>query len=249
MSSKVSYTIKNLIRRIYNVRPWGPYPGIRWTDVSSVRSFYDMCQMYRLMYKVRHYTMLDMTQLILIYRLIREVNLNHVPGDVVQCGVWNGGSGALMAFAVMQSDLRREIWLFDSFQGMPRPTEKDGHSPQGWWTNPYFVGDPEKVRDILQKLYIPNDRVHIVKGWFQDTIPSTPISQISLLHIDADWYESVKLCLEYFYDRVSSGGFMVFDDYGLFGCKEAVDEFIAKRHLKVKLIWPAKVGCYFRKED
>jgi len=241
--------LKRLARGIYNIRPWGPYPGIRKRDLSSVRSFYDMCQMWRFMYKVRQYTMLDITQLMLIYRLTGEVNSHRVPGDIVQCGVWNGGAGALMAFVAMQCDLERDIWLFDSFQGMPKPTEKDGDSAWSCWKVPDFIGAPQKVRNILRKLHIPHGRVHIVGGWFQDTFPSTPVNQISLLHIDADWYESVKLCLEYFYDRVIPGGFIVLDDYGLYGCKEAVDEFIAQRGLGVKLIHSTKVGCYFQKED
>ena len=100
----------------------------------------------------------------------------------------------------------------------------------------------------MERLRIPKSRVHIIKGWFEETFPTVKIEKISLLHIDADWYESVKLCLEWFYDNVQPGGFVVLDDYGTWpGCKRAVDEFIIENGLKIKLVKVDYTGRYFKK--
>jgi hypothetical protein len=92
------------------------------------------------------------------------------------------------------------------------------------------------VREVLQLAGANMARIKILPGWFQDTFPTVSTSQIALLNIDADWYESVKLCLETFYDRLTAGGFISFDDYGHWpGCKKAVDEFFAARQLPYML--------------
>jgi len=151
-----------------------------------------------------------------------------------------------MASICTRSPLNRKIWLFDSFEGLPSPSDKDGDEAQTcvWWCH----GDLSKVKTICQKLRVPESRVRIVKGWFQDTFPSAQIQDIALLHIDADWYESVKLCLERFYDSVQPGGFVVIDDYGHWeGCRRATDEFLKERSLDVRLVRVDYTGRYFRK--
>jgi hypothetical protein len=92
--------------------------------------------------------------------------------------------------------------------------------------------------------------VHLVRGWFEQTIPSaTPsLGPIALLHLDCDWYESVKLCLDRLYDRVVDGGFIVVDDYGHWqGCRKAIDEFRRHRGLTNELIQVDYTGMFFRK--
>jgi hypothetical protein len=106
------------------------------------------------------------------------------------------------------------------------------------------------VEEIFRDLQIPESRYHVVRGWFENTFPvvGAEIPHVSLLHLDVDWYESTKLCLEHFYDKVAPGGFVVIDDYGYWsGCKMAVDEFIATRGLKVKLMRVGHIGSYFQK--
>jgi hypothetical protein len=185
--------------------------------------------------------------IVALYKLSKEIDIQCVPGDVVECGVYNGGSAALTAsICCKESTLHREIWLFDSFEGLPKPTDIDGEKARScvWWCH----GDLSKVKGIFQKLYIPESHVHIVKGWFQDTFPAIQIPKIALLHIDADWYESVRLCLDTFYDNVQPGGFIVIDDYGHWeGCKRAVDEFLIKRSLDVNLTKVDYTGRYFQK--
>ena len=93
------------------------------------------------------------------------------------------------------------------------------------------------------------ERVKIVAGWFQETFPTVTIPKIALLNIDADWYESVKLCLETFYDAVMPGGYVSFDDYGHWpGCKKAVDEFFEARRLPYRLQAVDYTARWFRKE-
>lgn len=79
--------------------------------------------------------------------------------------------------------------------------------------------------------------VHLVRGWFEETLPKTKamIGPIALLHIDADWYASTKMCLEELYAQVVEGGIVVIDDYGTWsGCKKATDEWAAARGLRMR---------------
>ena len=181
-----------------------------------------------------------------LHKLCREIDIRSIPGDVVECGVYNGGSASVMAAVCTRSPLNRNIWLFDSFEGLPQPTEMDGSEAKSciWWC----CGDLEKVQTVFQKLRIPESRVRIVKGWFEDTFPTVPIEDIALLHVDADWYDSVKLCLERFYDNVRPGGFVVIDDYGHWeGCRRATDEFLEQRGIDAKLVRVDYTGRYFQK--
>ena len=80
----------------------------------------------------------------------------------------------------------------------------------------------------MKKLGVDPSRLHFYRGWFQDTFPKARIGKIALLHIDADFYDSVKLCLERWFPHVSSGGIIQFDDYDSYlGCRTAVDQFLS----------------------
>ena len=165
---------------------------------------------------------------------LKKINSRRVEGDIVECGVYNGGSAAMMA-APQVSNKVRHIWLFDSFEGLPLPTEDDGVYERENYHNGWCEGSIEKVKEIFQSIDFPNQRLHITKGWFENTLPreTQKIRQIALLHIDADWYESVKICLETFYPKVSKGGYIVIDDYGKWeGCKKAVDEYLSGNNIR-----------------
>ncbi|MGB2640203.1 MAG: TylF/MycF/NovP-related O-methyltransferase [Candidatus Acidiferrum sp.] len=182
-----------------------------------------------------------------LYVLAKRVEKEKVPGDVIECGVCNGGTAALLARFATRSRLNRTIWLLDSFQGMPVTTPEDGDAAKAHVGKE--VGDVERVKAVLQRVGAEMSRVRIVSGWFQDTFPTVSASQIALLNIDADWYESVKLCLETFYDRVVRGGFISFDDYGHWpGCRKAVDEFFQARRLPYKLHQVDYTAQWFQKE-
>jgi O-methyltransferase len=169
-----------------------------------------------------------------LYRLAERIENERIPGDVVECGVYNGGTAAVLARIATHSELGRTVWLFDSFKGMPETTARDGEEAREYVGK--VLGSAQRVRELLRKLGADLKRVKLVEGFFEETFPTVEIQQIALINIDADWYDSVKLCLEKFYDSVVPNGIVAIDDYGHWpGCREAVDEFFKTRNLKYDL--------------
>ncbi len=198
--------------------------------------------------KPRH-TMVRNPNLINLYRMVRYLNRSALPGTIVECGVWKGGSSAMMAAACQDSGVQRDFWLFDSFEGLPPPTEKDNAFERTYYFKGMNKGSIEAVERIFRKLGLPLERVHFVKGWFEQSIPAATVEQIALLHIDADWYDSVSLVLNELYDRVVPGGYVVFDDYGYWeGCDRAAHDFLDRRGLpRTALHRVGGMGAYFQK--
>ena len=189
----------------------------------------------RLYRTVRPYTMSGNTRLRGLHAAVRRVTARGIPGDVVECGTARGGSAALMGLALKEAGAARTLWVFDTFEGIPAPTVADpDHEIAALYTGA-FRGGLEEVQDLFRRLGIL-DRAKLVKGLFQDTVPRSDVRAIAVLHLDGDWYDSVKVCLEHLYDRVSPGGVIQIDDYGHWqGARKAVDEFMAARHITVPL--------------
>ncbi len=168
-----------------------------------------------------------------------------VPGDIVECGVWNGGSLALLASAMGGT---RDAWAFDSFEGLPRPTEKDPGIVRANYFRGWNAGSPVRVAEAWARCGLPPDRLHVVPGWFEQTFPRTEIPAIAVLHIDADWHDSVLLCLERWYDRVEKGGVVILNDWNLYaGADRAVADFLARRAPGTEVRPLSRVGGCFRK--
>ena len=176
------------------------------------------------------FSMSDLPRLENLNRLAVETVRRDIPGDFVECGVYNGGSAAAVACGIR--DTARRVWLYDSFAGMPDIGELDGPSAQDFVGK--CVGDEAKVHSAMRLARFPTESYEIRKGWFQDTFTATPLPKaVSILHIDADWYDSVMLTLDTFYDLVPDDGLIVLDDFGWWeGCREAFYDFAAKRNIK-----------------
>jgi O-methyltransferase len=207
----------------------------------------------RLMIKVKpQFTMVTNKNLLTLCELVREVNRLQLPGDIVECGVWNGGSAAVMAFAneESKSPTERTIWLFDSFQGLPPAGEKDGELERRNYFAGWNKGDTDKVRKVFKKVGTPLTNVKIVPGWFDVTLKSTVINAIAVLHIDSDWYDSVKIVLDVLYEKVVPGGFVILNDYGTWsGCDRAFADFMAEQgnsSIELTIVEPG-TGAYFQK--
>lgn len=207
----------------------------------------------KLMLKLKpQFTMVTNKNLLTLYELVREVNRLGIGGDIVECGVWNGGSAAVMALAHAESKnvKNRTIWLFDSFQGLPPAGEKDGDLERVNYFVGWNKGDPRKVRQAFEKVGVPLTNVQIIPGWFDETLKSAKMDAIALLHIDSDWYDSVKIVLDRLYEKVVPGGFVILNDYGTWeGCDRAFADFKAEQtngHIKLTIVEPG-LGAFFQK--
>jgi hypothetical protein len=185
--------------------------------------------------QIRTHTMCSNTRLRALYRAVRYVIHNGVNGDLVECGCARGGSAALMALTQQRLAGHRPIWLFDTFEGLPAPTADDPDFEIADLFTGTCQASVEEVQDLFERLQLA-EGVHLIKGLFQDTLPPAEVREIAVLHIDGDWYDSVKTCLENLYDRVTPRGIIQFDDYGYWkGARKAVDEFLEKRGIKSPL--------------
>jgi O-methyltransferase len=182
-------------------------------------------------YSVYPYTQAAMIRQQNLMHLSQDIEAKDLTGAIVECGVLDGGTAALMAYASRTS--RRQLHLFDSWEGLPDSGSKDGEGGKMWVGE--CVGSPHRVLSIMKRLGVDPSRLTFHKGWFDQTFAIANVQQIALLHIDADFYESVRLCLDTWYPRLSPGGYIQFDDYGIFiGCTRAVDEFLVQ-HPEVQL--------------
>lgn len=205
--------------------------------------------------RVRKNTMVAYDALLSLWAQIEYCERTSLPGSYVECGVWKGGVGGLMALANMTfGETRRPIHLFDAFDDICEPDpELDGEKAlleiekstgrdratlsgamqplAGVYDRYGGPGDEMAVRSfIAEELGYGHEQVFTYKGWFQDTLPTADTGPIAILRLDGDWYASTKECLDHLYDRVVPGGFIVLDDYGCYeGCRRAVDEFLAAR--------------------
>jgi hypothetical protein len=193
--------------------------------------------------KVSLNTMATFERLATLWQQVRYLDRYKIPGALVECGVWKGGSAGMMALAHTASSASpfRELHLFDSFEGLPEPRfDKDGNAAVeysgqrgGGGLNPIHqcVGTLPENRDLIEKeIGYRKDLVNYHVGWFENTVPpaGNMIGQIALLRLDGDWYESTRVCLQNLYPKVAAGGVVVIDDYGHWeGCRKAVDEFLS----------------------
>lgn len=186
-------------------------------------------------------SLIEQQRTMVSYQRLRELEKNcsrvsELPGAFVECGVAKGGCLAFMSYLAP----KREIWGFDSFQGMPPTTAEDEGEGDEWVD--HICSGNEGAKEVERTFCLcglnPN-RAKIVAGWFEDTLERSQglIGEIAILRLDNDFYRSTKFCLETLYDSVVSGGVVIIDDYFAFkGCRKAVDEFRAERGVKGELI-------------
>jgi O-methyltransferase len=203
-----------------------------------------------LLLRVAPYTLMSYATLSTIHEIASSMEKRRTPGAWVECGTWNGGSAAIIG-RISKRNPWRHLWLFDSWEGLPEPTEEDvsfdGTTGQTGWA----AGRQETAEQLLlERLRLPRRRIHLVKGWFEDTIPATKsaVGPISYLLLDCDWYRSTRFALDELYDQVIPGGFVLVDDYDHWkGAKTALDEFLARRGIDVRLHRVPPVAVYFQK--
>jgi O-methyltransferase len=193
--------------------------------------------------QVRDYTMTSPERVIALHAAVRYVATQKVPGAMVECGVWRGGS--MMAVARTLHDLGetdRELFLYDTFEGPPTPTETDVEKDPAHFARPRRKKAIAEIPVVLQLLPLdeikkllydtgyPAERMHFVVGNVMETIPARAPEQIAILRLDTDSYTSTRHELEHLFPRVSDGGVVIIDDYASFaGAREATDKYLASQ--------------------
>lgn len=189
--------------------------------------------------EVAPYTMTSAEAVYALAGSVRHVISNQVRGAIVECGVWRGGS--MLAIARTLLDLGRtdiDLYLFDTFEGMPEPTDKDvrwtgetaeallARAPKNEDSGVWARAPLDQVQQVMRSVPYPESKVHFVQGKVEDTIPERSPAQIALLRLDTDWYESTRHELVHLYPRLAAGGVLILDDYGWWrGAGEATDEY------------------------
>jgi len=260
--NKVGYNISKINKETFSVNSFEGYDYA----IEGGKAI-DICADYSMMPRVNLQT---------LYEQAVYCEKNGIAGDFVECGVWKGGAVGIMALANLKfAKNTRYLHLFDAFDDICEPDPKmDGEKAvkdmqrlagknatdltgtlkpvKGVYDSFGGYGTISICNELLvKKIGYDSDKVIYHKGWFQDTLPAdaNAIEKIAILRLDGDWYESIKICLEYLYDKVQKGGIVIIDDYGYYeGCTKAVDEFLSNRGIVTFLSY-SNVGCrYFVKQ-
>jgi predicted O-methyltransferase YrrM len=180
-----------------------------------------------------------------LFQVVRYIAQNNIPGDMVECGVWRGGSMMLIAQALQHfGDTSRRLYLYDTFAGMTEPDDVDididnkamkpvwaEASNQGLMMG--FGGSVEDVRANMRLTGYPEQHMHFIAGDVLQTIPATSPSRIALLRLDTDWHKSTLHELRHLYDLIVPNGVLIIDDYGWCrGARQATDEFFRDQPFK-----------------
>lgn len=255
--------------RAYNIA-WPLY--IQWSNLKDKLHFSlgklkavlsvnkDLWLKMSIMQKAKPYTMVGRSGMYVTYESVHNAEKMGLKGAIVECGVARGGSSAMMALISEKYNGDRSYWLFDTFEGLPPPSEKDNHVDGRYMSKDkrasivsegYCLGTIDEVEALLfNKLKLPKEKFSLIKGLFQDTLvkQKDKIGDIAVLRLDGDWYDSTMCCLENLWDNLVAGGIVIMDDYvSVPSCKKATHDFLDARGIEVDITLDDRGGSYFVK--
>jgi hypothetical protein len=190
--------------------------------------------------RVQPFTMTGIPRSAALVHAICHLSRNQVHGAITECGVWRGGSMMAVALTLLHlGDTGRDLWLYDTFEGMTPPAENDvSHDGQAAATvfeqrraqgKSWCDAGLEEVKRNLLATGYPAERLKFVRGKVEDTLPASLPAEIALLRLDTDWYESTRHELRHLFPRLAPHGVLIVDDYGHWrGSRKAVDEYFAQ---------------------
>ncbi len=230
--------MRQILKKIFHKTP---------ENIPLEKKYYDLEEAFFELYiKCRPYTMLSIERLYANYKAIEYICKNKIGGAIVECGVWKGGSMMLMIETLkLFNDLQRDIYLYDTFEGMPQPDAVDkkasGISAFEKWKqnqrsnyNEWCYSPLEEVKNNINTTAYPTMYLHFIKGKVEDTIPHVIPEKIALLRLDTDWYSSTKHELVHLFPNLEKGGVIIIDDYGSWqGARKAVDEYLSENNIKI----------------
>ena len=183
-------------------------------------------------------TMIGTARMGNVRHLLERVIEAGVPGDFIETGVWRGGA-CIYAKGIFTAhgETQRNVWVADSFRGLPPPSPELYPEDAGdeHHTVSELAVSSNDVRASFARYGLLDERVHFLEGWFKDTLPDAPITEIAVLRLDGDMYESTMDALVALYDKVAVGGFVVVDDYVLPACAKAIHDFLNRRGITAQL--------------
>lgn len=252
-------SIKNSIRGLIRKTGWELVKKSVWENLLfGIPTDYEP-RHTETFYKVKEYTMTTSERVAALCDAIDYLSVNNIEGDIVECGIWKGGSTmAAIDTLLYHKSTDRNIYLYDTFEGMPAPSthdvKKGGHHGAGMSakelydnSNPddiiWCISPLDEVKQNIEKFNYPADKIHYVKGMVEDTIPQTIPQKIALLRLDTNFYESTQHELKYLFPLMVPGSVLVLNDYGEWaGARKAIDEYIQANNIKILLTRVDKTG-------
>ncbi len=204
------------------------------------QKLYELCRPFTMTSKERMYS---------VYNSVKYLASKNIHGDFAECGVFKGGSSMMAALTLLKLGIKdRNLYLYDTYEGMPEPTGDDKNFLDNSeaiieWVK-YKDGEGNEMcraslEEVKQNMYstgYPKEKIIFVKGKVENTIPKILPNKIVLLRLDTDWYESTKHELDHLYPLLVNGGILIIDDYGHWaGAKKAVDEYLVKNNVQMLL--------------
>jgi hypothetical protein len=200
--------------------------------------------------QVKPFTMTSPERMVSLIRAVKYLAESGIAGDIVECGVWRGGSMMIVAKVLSALGITdRSLYLYDTFEGMSEPRESVDVSYEGdsaktlleirEKTEQDYIWCYSPIEEVKKNVYgtgYPAARTHFVKGKVEDTIPATVPDQIALLRLDTDWYDSTYHELTHLFPRLVKGGILIIDDYGHWqGAQKATDDYFRQHNVKIFL--------------
>ena len=175
------------------------------------------------------HTMIGMKRMENLQYCVEDVLRQHVPGDLIETGVWRGGATIFMRAILKAYGINdRRVWVADSFAGLPPPDpgKYPADADDKHHTITPLAVSLEEVRENFKRYGLLDDQVCFLKGWFKDTLPNAPLNRLAVVRLDGDMYESTMDGLTNLYPKLSVGGYLIVDDFGAVpGCRKAVEDF------------------------
>lgn len=197
---------------------------------------------------VQPYTMTSPERMFSLINSVEYISANKIEGDVVECGVWRGGSSMIMAKKMLElNQNQRHIYMYDTYDGMSEPTDSDLQHDGQVAEQMLNTSDKEKdqiwcysaldeVKNNMKKTGFDTEKIHFIQGKVEDTIPNVLPKKIAILRLDTDWYESTKHEMQHLFPLLVKGGVLIIDDYGHWqGARKAIDEYLRANNITILL--------------
>jgi O-methyltransferase len=197
------------------------------------------------------HTMVGVDRLESLRQLTQQALDENIPGDFIETGVWRGGCCIMMRGVLAANEVHgRKVYVADSFTGVPPPRPDLYPADQGYdfHLHPELAVPLATVKENFRRYGLLDDQVVFIEGFFSETLPALDAGPFALIRLDGDLYESTHVALEHLYPKLSPGGFLVVDDFGVVEpCRAAVGEYRARHGITAAVHTIDRSGVWWRR--